>query len=290
MHIDYFDYRPDITYHGFWPAFSIQREGKAFHELLQLYFKNVTIPIDVYSVFKDYSTDQRKPGRLSVGFSGEAHYHDPKNFDISLIMEPDDIEKRIIFAPLFAIGSHEMKYWQRYQQPRPLYSKNRFCAFVVSNPTAHIRNTFFQKLNVYKRVDSCGCALNNCGFTAPKGDAYLQFLQQFKFNICFENKSKPYYLTEKLHNAWLGGCIPIYYGCPNVHTWLNKDAFLYLEDDSEEAMNRLIARIIELDNDDEKYMEMYRQPLIIGEIPQCMTIEHVQKQVEKIINNENQPL
>jgi len=286
MHIEYYDDgKPDITYHGFWPAF--HEEGKTFQDLMQVYFKNVKTPIDVYSVFKDYSTDQRKPGRLSVGFSGEAHYHDPKHFDISLIMEPDDIQKRVVFAPLFAIGSHEMNYWSQYQRTRPFNKKSRFCAFVVSNPTANIRNMFFQKLSQYKHVDSCGMALNNCGFLAPKGQSYMGFLQQFKFNICFENKSKPYYLTEKLHNAWLGGCIPIYYGCPNVHAWLNKDAFLYLENDSEDAMDRLIAKIIELDNDDEKYMAMYNQPLIIGDIPECMTIEHVQNQIKQTIKNAN---
>ena len=34
--------------------------------------------------------------------------------------------------------------------------------------------------------------------------------------ICFENLKVDYYFTEKLINAYLGGCIPIYWGCPNI--------------------------------------------------------------------------
>ena len=40
----------------------------------------------------------------------------------------------------------------------------------------------------------------------------LDILSSYRFNLCFENTIYPYYCTEKIWNAILGGCLPIYYG------------------------------------------------------------------------------
>ena len=43
-------------------------------------------------------------------------------------------------------------------------------------------------------------------------DRKINLLQDYKFNICFENTISPYYCTEKIWHAIAGGCLPIYYG------------------------------------------------------------------------------
>ncbi len=43
-------------------------------------------------------------------------------------------------------------------------------------------------------------------------DRKLALLQDYKFNICFENTAYPHYCTEKIWHAIAGGCLPIYYG------------------------------------------------------------------------------
>lgn len=43
-------------------------------------------------------------------------------------------------------------------------------------------------------------------------DSKNRWLKNYKFNICFENGSSPGYITEKLFQAYAGGCIPIYWG------------------------------------------------------------------------------
>ena len=40
----------------------------------------------------------------------------------------------------------------------------------------------------------------------------LDLLQDYKFNICFENTIHPYYCTEKIWHAITAGCLPIYWG------------------------------------------------------------------------------
>jgi hypothetical protein len=154
-----------------------------------------------------------------------------------------------------------------------LEEKKYFCTFIVQNGGVHERNKFFTLLNQVKAVHSCGPYMNNTGVCAPKGDAYFPFLQKFKFMICFENTNKTNYVTEKIMNAYCGGCIPIYWGTPQVLEWFNPEAFLYLEDTSEQGMQALIAKIMEIDTDPVKYEHMRCQPLIKGTIPACLLKE-----------------
>ena len=40
----------------------------------------------------------------------------------------------------------------------------------------------------------------------------FEILQDYHFNLCFENTIAPYYCTEKIWDAIIAGCLPIYYG------------------------------------------------------------------------------
>lgn len=61
-----------------------------------------------------------------------------------------------------------------------------------------------------------------------KNDKEL-YLKNFKFNICAENMNAPYYVTEKLFDAFKSGIIPIYHGAnnnpePNI---INKNRIIF---------------------------------------------------------------
>ncbi|MDJ0554500.1 MAG: glycosyltransferase family 10 [Microcoleaceae cyanobacterium MO_207.B10] len=44
----------------------------------------------------------------------------------------------------------------------------------------------------------------------------LEILQNYHFNLAFENTNWPYYCTEKIWDSIQGGCLPIYYGEDNA--------------------------------------------------------------------------
>ena len=91
-----------------------------------------------------------------------------------------------------------------------LPQKTKFCGFVVSNNgLTDKRDAFFDALNTYKHVDSGGRWKNNIGGNI---DNKVEWLKSYKFNLCFENSSYPGYLTEKLFDAFMAGCVPIYWG------------------------------------------------------------------------------
>lgn len=232
---------------------------------------------------------------LRISFSGESFKLEPTSaYDLNLVMMRTDTSSSVktVCLPLFLIASYNCSYWTRYAVPRPMPIKKHFCAFVVScsNVDSRVRERFFYKLGAYKPVTSCGGYMNNCGgMTAPREpEAYFQFLSQFKFMICFENCCLPEYLTEKLHNAWLGHTIPIYWGSRRAREeWLNPEAFLSLPETATEAdMDALVARVAELDNDDAKYAAMFAQPLLRESgIPEDWRLESLQARIGEVLRN-----
>jgi hypothetical protein len=153
-----------------------------------------------------------------------------------------------------------------------------------------VRNDFFHKLCQYKKVDSAGGALNNVGYRVPPGPAAKhEFMRPYKFNIAFENTSIPDYTTEKIVEAMRVRTMPIYWGNPRIATEFNSKSFLnYFDFASEDA---LIEKIIELDQDDAKYLEYLRQPYFHNNQPnEFFSQERLLNHFEKIFTTPITPV
>ena len=148
-----------------------------------------------------------------------------------------------------------------------LQTRPKFCAFVVSNPKNQVRNDAFHTLNKYKPVDSAGRLYNNVGSTIfaglGGGGGELkkhEFLKDYKFCLCYENEQGDGYVTEKLLHAKSAGCIPIYWGASDVVKDFDPKGFIYIRDPSE-----LVAKVKEIDEDEEKWFEMASIPALTKE-------------------------
>lgn len=54
-----------------------------------------------------------------------------------------------------------------------------------------------------------------------------KILQKYKFAICYENaRDIPGYITEKIFDCFFAGCIPVYWGAPNVTDHIPADTFI----------------------------------------------------------------
>lgn len=241
--------------------------------------------VRVHSVFPHFEyKGESNNGEFHISYSGEPHNREPRsNYSINLIMQKTDPVTRTVCLPLFVIEAHLSNYWPLFSSPRTDPSnKPFFCAFVIGNPNVPLRNNFFNKLSKYKFVHSCGGTMNNCGFIAPHHEMYFKFLSQFKFMICFENSPNPENVTEKLPNAYLGGTVPIHWGGERAREWFNPNAFLQLNTSAtDEEIDNLIAKIIELDTDNDAYNEIYNQPLLRdNKIPDEFTIEYLRSKIK----------
>ncbi len=61
---------------------------------------------------------------------------------------------------------------------------------------------------------------------------------RFRFALCFENCAFPGYVTEKVFDCFLAGCIPVYYGAPDIGDFVPLDAIVdFRRFDSFAALN-----------------------------------------------------
>jgi hypothetical protein len=64
-------------------------------------------------------------------------------------------------------------------------------------------------------------------FQGPiKPEEKIQVLSQYKFALCFENCVFPGYVTEKIFDCFLAGCIPIYFGAPDIEDFVPEGSFI----------------------------------------------------------------
>ena len=148
-----------------------------------------------------------------------------------------------------------------------LAMKNKFCAFVVTNPCQPMRNSAFQWLTNYKSVDSAGRLFNNMGdkiFAGLGGGGgemkKLEFLKDYKFCLAYENASSPGYTTEKLLHAKAAGCIPIYWGDPKVDRDFDSSGFI----DARNVLTsgELVRLVQEVDVNNSEWMRKFNKPAL----------------------------
>jgi len=274
-----------IIYKSFWTDDKYVLD-KYFNTIISEEVLNKYNKIIIFSVFAD-GPFIKEDNTLYIHYSGEPFYHKNDIYDLYLVADKTNY-KNVIAIPLMqyelALLNEDLIY--KLKNPRVYNNKTKFALFVNSNGSCDIRNNFFFKLNDIKKVDAAGSLFNNMdGISAPRDrEEYFNFAKEYKFQLCFENNSVDYYLTEKILNAYINNTIPIYWGCPQVFELLNKKAFLCLPPEpTEEDIQKLIDKIIEIDNNDELYKEIFNEPLIIHhDIPNHLDCDFTKMQINRL--------
>lgn len=101
------------------------------------------------------------------------------------------------------------------------------------------RMEFVQKLKEHfgDRMDVYGRGIKDF-------DDKWDVIAPYKYHICIENCRQPYYFSEKLADAFLGGAFPFYYGCSNVGEFFAENAYRAILLHDPEAAIKLIEECI----------------------------------------------
>lgn len=83
----------------------------------------------------------------------------------------------------------------------------------------------------------------------------------FRFCLVMENENSFGYVTEKILNAFLGGCIPIYYGTEEIFGIFNADAFVYYDVENPQPA---IDRVKYLESNRTAYYEILKNEPILA--------------------------
>jgi hypothetical protein len=241
-----------IAFENFWPGF--ESKNNFFLSLLRRHYRvNVDnsakfVDVRFYSYFskkKKFLSNKiesiflrhlpKKLQRISIFFSGENDLPNLNMYDFTLscIRIQDD---RIIYLPLWFLNidwfdnqsyiTGEMKRFGRPIKPIelvsvPKYKKYLFCSAVF-------RNQHFLRLYAIAQLKKHG----KCDVFGTNNPVALKVnaLEPYIYNLCFENSVSPGYVTEKLIEAKVCGCVPIYYGYPLDEERYNKGSLINLFD------------------------------------------------------------
>lgn len=197
---------------------------------------------------------------VSILFTGENISPDFNVFDYAIGFDDITFGDRYLRLPLYCFypDFDSLCKGETLPESYEMMANRKFCSFVVSNGNGSdpIRAEFFKELNKYKKVDSAGKYMNNMG------GGYLEdkrsFISDYKFNIAFENSSVLGYTTEKIMEPMAVNSIPIYWGNKDVGKDFNTRSFINLHEYS--SIQECISRIIQLDQNDDEYLSMLKQP------------------------------
>lgn len=155
-------------------------------------------------------------------------------------------------------------YTNKIQNKIEVPQKSKFCSIISQQDNvSNTRSEIVNKLSKYKRVDCGGKFMNNIGYVVPRGincSEKIEYNNNYKFSITFENKNYPGYVTEKICDAYKSKCIPIYWGTSDVVKDFNKSTFINANDFV--SIDELVEYIIKVDNNDELYASYFKEPIL----------------------------
>ena len=167
------------------------------------------------------------------------------------------------------------------------YENRNFCVH-LHHHEVKLRNFLFEQLSEYRTVDAPGDSCNNMQRPPSLADKQLggfdqskrEFLRQYRFTCAVENEVAEGYTTEKLITPLLSGSIPIYYGNPSIDRDVNPDSIVCLKQEEwalnpEERIERLVERVIELDQDRDAYIHMRQQPVFNAQQLEALSTDSV---------------
>ena len=234
---------------------------------------------------------------------------DIKHIKADLIIDcinPDDRVYLPINTKMIYIPSYVLSFYERFKNgPNSLIKpssfdakqvfkiKTKFCAYLANRCDSAYRNKFFFVLSKYKQVDAIGkCFNKNKKFKSDRfyfkdgiesyHDRAVSKYRPYKFVICFESKKEKGYITNKIINAFLANCIPIYYGSDDVVNHFNPVRFINMNNYNQ--FEQCVKIVQELDTNDNKYIQMISQPCFVDNVlPSWFKLNLLAKTIKPLI-------
>ena len=285
--------RVKVAFRGFWPGFSL-KSFKAAHPYLQLKYELIESrrrpDVQFFSVrfTGRNSADFVLPddGRTTVFYTGERVAPDLNRFDWSISFDPSC--GRNLYLPgwvrrLNGWGLTPYSLVRQKVRSADTMTGRRPCAYIFRNRVPR-REAFFDQLARRMEIVSPGDSRNNYRRIVQTPAQKAAFLRHFRFNIAFENEPFPGYLTEKIVDPFLVGCVPIYHGDPLVERTFSPEAFIHVAGESDYEQS--IERIMTVDSDPSLLKRTQdAAPFVDNRLPDYATHDYAMAFFERIFDS-----
>ncbi len=263
-----------VAHYGFWAGFQVSDLAlrlPALGRKYELVADQAHPELVVFSVFPD----KRMPavpdrGVPTLFITGENVVPDMARCDFAISFQRDIDDPRHMRIPNWVqrfnwqgVSPAMLLQGRRARGPVPA----NFCAYLHNNRVP-LREEFVRALSRHAAVDCPGLSMNNMPAIGAHPGAKIDFLRDRRFAVAFENAVSPGYTTEKLPEAFLAGCVPIYAGDPLVGLDFNAAAFLDLADHG--SLEALAAAVREIDASPAAWQRLRDQPAYVDDrLPEC---------------------
>lgn len=192
--------------------------------------------------------------------------------------EPDGPQSvQVTFLAMFFVEH----FWDKNNQTffdalvvpeqRPINTGERFLIYSAKH-CVDFREAAFDRFALLHLPNTTVDHASKCNGTIPKTNVEqvygpgpnsyqdnYQFFHKYRFCLVLENAKVGGYITEKILAAFLGGCIPIYYGTLEIFDIFNPKAFVYYDI---EDPQRAVELVRQLEQNKSAYQEMLREPIL----------------------------
>ncbi len=255
-----------IRIYNFWGNATL--ENLWFYDSIsQLIEQNANI-VNVYSCFGSRENIMwDNSSNIKIFYTGENVSHPPFQkysdhlidyVDLSIGFERLDNPKYLRY-PLWIwynfktddsieIIKSKIEKWENRKYDSGFY-KRRFGSLIASHDRNGLRKECFDLLSKKYKISCAGNLLNNTDeLRVLFNDNKIKYLENFKFNIAFENSNHKFYTTEKIFDSIVAGCLPIYWGsdlCPEPNI-LNQNRILFYDTNNP---NLTLDQLAKLENE-----------------------------------------
>lgn len=220
----------------------------------------------------------------------DVNFKNPQNIELFIDSIYDksmkDKVKNYYYVPYGVISYYlrdfrDQSYFNLLKPLNQIYSKKKekFCDYIFLNETCRNgvkRFNFYKILNNLKKVDNLK---TNYRFTTDMYQKIVKDHEPYKFSIAFENDIVSGWITEKIFNSFLAGCIPIYDGTDDIYKYFNKGSFINAKDF--DSLEELAKYVIKVDTNDNLYNQyMNTSPTTINKLKKMFWWEN---DINKII-------
>jgi len=152
-------------------------------------------------------------------------YRHSRIFDQVITHSPEaSDERQIRFLPCTGSFIDPMQLEQQ-----PFDQKHHTLSMIASNlailPGHRLRLQFVEMLlSRFPQLEAHTFGRGRRKELAQKVDG----LREYRFSVAIENSSLPSYVTEKFYDCIIAGCVPLYYGAPDIANYFPSDCFIPL--------------------------------------------------------------
>lgn len=207
---------------------------------------------------------RKRPGQIWIGLTAECDLHYPQqkdpafmgHFDLRMNYHQDsDI-------PIAYIWPGKL---EEYLAPVPPKTESAPAVIFVSNGRPNCRrNELLDELSQWIKIDRYGNYRPNRQLENDRGRASKQeTLGRYKFVLAWENAIERDYVSEKFFDGFVSGCVPVYWGAPNVADFAPGD-HAYIDVAAYASARDLVATLQHLASHEEDYARYHgwrKQPL-----------------------------